>query len=177
MVAALLALGGTQGVAWAAEPKPNLRLGLWRIDVEMTLPGKGPQANGPISQEVCITPFNLTQIVMPKTPGCTGRVTKQTAREMDWRMQCTQAGTETFSRSHVEFGGEEFAAAILTTAKQFNMEFRTVVRGKYLRACSAEQTRQAAQTAPLQNTPNPKAKPAPAPAPEKSAAPLSPYKD
>lgn len=169
MLAALLAAGAAD----AADPRPNLRLGLWRVDVEMTLPGKGPNTDGAVSQEICLTAANISQVVMPQNPYCNGRVTKLTAGEMDWKMVCNQAGTETFSRAHAEFAGEKFAVAILTTAKQFNMEFKTVLRGKYLKACSAEQTRDA--FGPVRNPPKPKKEPA-APAPEKDRAPLQTYK-
>ena len=162
----------TATAAVAAEPRPNLHLGLWHVDVEMTLPGKGPQTNGNVTQEVCLNAANIGQIVMPKNPFCDGRVTKQAAGEMDWRMQCNQGGTNTFSRAHFEFGGDQFTGAILTTAQRFNMEFKTIVRGKYQGVCSAEQARQA--LGPVQNPPSPKAPPASASA--KPPQPLAPYK-
>lgn len=160
------------GVA-SAQPRPNLRLGLWRIDIEMTLPGKGPSTNGSVTQDVCLTAANIAQVVMPKDPYCDGRVTKQTAGEMDWRMQCKHEATETFSRAHTEFSGTKFASAILTTAKPYNMEFRTIVRGEYIGACSAEQARQA--LGPVQNPPTTKSPNAPAPD-QRPVTPLAPYK-
>ena len=152
--------------AVSAAPKVNLREGQWRIDIEMTLPGKGPQGNEPIFREMCLNAANLKQLVMPQNPFCQGSVAHQDAASIDWKMQCSQGGTDTQSKGHFEFVGEKFAGAILTTAPRYAMEFKTIIRGKYLGACPAGQAsgKQAPQT------------PDAAVVPEKPVAPLPSYK-
>ena len=149
-----------------AAPKVNLREGHWRIDIEMTLPGKGPQGNEPIFREICLDATNLKQLVMPENPFCQGSVTHQDAASIDWKMQCSQGGTDTQSKAHFEFTGEKFAGAILTTAPRFGMEFKTIIRGKYLGACPAGK----AAAKPTPQTPGAEA------VPEKPLAPLPSYK-
>lgn len=149
-----------------AAPKVNLREGQWRIDIEMTLPGKGPQSNEPIFREMCLDAANLKALVMPQNPFCQGSITKQDAGSIDWKMQCSQGGTDTQSKAHFEFVGEKFAGAILTTAPRFRMEFKTVIKGKYLGACPPGQ---APAKPPLQS-------PDAVVVPEKPLVPLPSYK-
>lgn len=163
VVALLLALAIS---AANAAPKVNLREGLWRIDIEMTLPGKGPKGNEPIFREMCLDATNLKQLVMPQNPFCQGNVTRQDAASIDWKMQCSQGGTDTQSKGHFEFVGEKLAGAILTTAPRFGMEFKTVVRGKYLGVCPVGK----APAKPVPQTPDATA------VPEKPVAPLPSYK-
>lgn len=161
--ALLLVLAASAAIA---APKVNLREGQWRIDIEMTLPGKGPQGNEPIFREMCLDAKNLKQLVMPQNPFCQGSITHQDAASIDWKMQCSQGGTDTQSKAHFEFTGEKFAGAILTTAPRYRMEFKTIIRGKYLGACPAGQ-------APAKPTPQ---TPDAVVAPEKPVAPLPSYK-
>lgn len=113
----------------------NLKEGQWRIDMEMTLPGKGPQAGGPLFRDLCLKPSNLIQILIPEGAPCQGTVTSQTAKSMDWKMTCNQGQTVTASKGHFEFAGDRLAGAVLTTAPRYGMEFKTIIKGKYLGAC------------------------------------------
>lgn len=154
---------GTPLVALAIKPKVNMREGLWRIDIEMTLPGAGPDAGGPQFRDICLSAANLQQSMLPITEFCVPTVTKQESGVMDWTMRCTQGSSNTVSRAHFEFKGEQMAGAILTTAPRFNMEFRTIVRGKYLGACpTGTATTRAQQQNPQIH--------------ERPVAPLAPYK-
>lgn len=155
--------------AYAANPKVNMREGQWRIDMEMTLPGKGPGTNDPMFRELCLDASNLTQMVMPQNPFCKGNVIRQDVGSMDWKMTCSQGGTDATSRAHFEFTGEKFAGAILTTAPRFGMEFKTIIRGRYMGACPVGQA-PAKSAAPAQQAPGTTA------FPEKPTAQLPPYK-
>ena len=156
-------VGGFAG-AWvlasnaaSAAPAIDLKEGQWRIDMEMTLPGKGPQAGGPLFRDICLTPDNLIQMLIPEGAPCRGAVTSQTAKSMDWKMTCSQGQTVTASKGHFEFAGERLAGAVLTTAPRYGMEFKTIVKGKYLGACPI--------TAGQPKAKPPAAKSAPKPAP------------
>lgn len=122
---------------WAAEPQSrmNFREGLWRIDVEMVLPGRGPEATGPMFREVCLTSSNLVQMVIPDGAPCQGGVSNQKPSGIDLKMTCQQGQTVTYSKGHIEFGRERLAGAVLTTAPGYSMEFKTLISGKYLGNC------------------------------------------
>lgn len=123
-------------MAWAAaQSRMNFREGLWRIDVEMVLPGRGPQANGPMFREVCLTGSNLVQMVIPDGAPCQGGISNQKPSGIDLKMSCQQGQTVTYSKGHIEFGREKLAGAVLTTAPGYSMEFKTLITGKYLGAC------------------------------------------
>lgn len=136
-----------------AAPSIDLKEGQWRIDMEMTLPGKGPQSGGPLFRDMCLTPSNLIQMLIPEGAPCQGAVTSQTTKSMDWKMTCTQGQTVTASKGHFEFAGDRLAGAVLTTAPRYDMEFKTIIKGKYLGACPI--------TAGAPKTKPPAAKPAP----------------
>lgn len=125
--------------------------------MEMTLPGKGPGTNDPMFREICLDAENLAELVMPQNPFCKGTVTRQDAGSMDWKMSCSQGGTDALSRAHFEFTGEKLAGAILTSAPRFGMEFKTIIRGKYLGPCmkgkSAEGPQAGTGSGPLQDKP------------------------
>lgn len=149
--------------AVAAGPRLKLREGLWRIDVEMSLPGKGPQAGGPIYRELCLSAATMTQIVIPQNTPCSATITRQSAESMDWSMRCTQGQSTTQSQGHFEFAGDKLSGAVRTVAPGFGMEFRTVIRGQYKGSCPAGM-------APIVPPAAPVAPAAPTPAPA-----LAPY--
>ncbi len=124
-------------MAWSAETQSrmNFREGLWRIDVEMVLPGRGPEATGPMFREVCLTSSNLVQMVIPDGAPCQGGIINQKPSGIDLKMSCQQGQTVTYSKGHIEFGRERLAGAVLTTAPGYSMEFKTLISGKYLGNC------------------------------------------
>jgi hypothetical protein len=136
-----------------ANPRVHLKEGLWRIDVEMTLPGKGPQGGGPLFRDMCLTTSNLVQILIPEGAPCQGAVTSQSAKSMEWKMTCHQGQTVTVSRGHFEFAGDRLAGAALTTAPRYGMEFKTIIKGKYLSECPLSSAAGKAKT-PATKTPS-----------------------
>ena len=118
-----------------AAPSIHLKEGLWRIDMEMTLPGKGPQGGGPLFRDICLSSTNLVKILIPEGAPCQGTVTGKSTKSMDWKMTCNQGQTVTVSKGHFEFAGDQLAGAVLTTAPRYGMEFKTIIRGKYLSEC------------------------------------------
>ncbi len=153
---------GSLALVWAmanhaasAAPNINLKEGQWRIDMEMTLPGKGPQTGGPLFRDMCLTPDNLIQMLIPEGAPCKGAVTSQTAKSMDWKMTCNQGQTVTASKGHFEFAGERLAGAVLTTAPRYGMEFKTIIKGKYLGACPATARQPKPKSPDAKSTPQP----------------------
>lgn len=155
MLMATAGLALLQAPAFAAKPTFNLREGLWRVDFEATLPGKGPEYNGPVYSEICLSAETMAQSVVPQSDLCQSTVTKQKPDMMEVTLRCSYNTTETITKTHFEFAGEKMAGAILTRAPQYNMEFRTIVRGKYLGACPAGK----APPKPLPQMPAPRDKP------------------
>lgn len=133
----------------------NLKEGQWRIDMEMTLPGKGPQTGGPLFRDLCLTPSNLIQMLIPEGAPCQGAVTSQTAKSMDWKMTCNQGQTVTTSKGHFEFAGERLAGAVLTTAPRYGMEFKTIIKGQYLGACPSTAGQPKAKPPAAKSAPQP----------------------
>ena len=161
LAASLLLLPHTAAAVQAI----NLKEGQWRIDTEMTLPGKGPQAGGPLFRDMCLSPSNLVQILIHDGVPCQASVINQTFKSMDWKMTCNQGQTITYSKGHFEFAGDRLAGAVLTTAPRYGMEFKTVIKGKHLGACPFSSAK-----------PKPKAKsPDAKSAPKSAAPPLSSY--
>jgi len=151
-------------VSWAsAEEKINVREGLWRIDVEMIIPGKGPENPGPIFRDMCLNTSNFVGLVLPVTPMCNGRITHQESRRLDLQMTCSQGQTVSSSKGTFEFAGEKLVGAVLSSTPRYGMEIKTIIRGKYLGACPAAMARSLPPAVPRS---------APGPA---AAPPLRPY--
>ena len=144
-----------------AAPTIDLKEGQWRIEMEMTLPGKGPQIGGPLFRDMCLTPSNLIQILIPEGAPCQGAVTSQTAKSMDWKMTCNQGQTVTDSKGHFEFAEERLAGVVLTTAPRYGMEFKTIIKGKYLGACPLTAAEPKAQAPAAKTAPKPASPPLP----------------
>lgn len=129
LAACLSVFGG-----WAVAEPVNLREGLWRLDVEMTIPGRGPET-GPLTHDLCLSPNNVKQLVVP--PGSPCRISSMDIRvnRMKWKVDCLQGEVRAKGEGSLDFSGEKFSGEMMTMTEPFAIKITQKVSGRYLGAC------------------------------------------
>lgn len=124
--------------AHAAEPSQiNLKEGLWRLSVEMEIPGRGPET-GPLTQDICLRPSEVTKLAVPPNSPCQIHGLDITHRRMRWKITCEQGPMRSSGEGLMEFGGKQLSSAlVMQTAPPYAMRIKQSITGRYLGACPA----------------------------------------
>ncbi|MCK9382155.1 MAG: DUF3617 domain-containing protein [Sulfuritalea sp.] len=125
--------------AWAAgataAPKVNLEEGLWRLNIEMEIPGKGPET-GPLRRDICLRPDDVARLAVPPNSPCTVSGVEITARRMRWKVACEQGQMRSAGVGIMEFGGRELSSAlVITTAEPYAMTIKQSMTGQRIGPC------------------------------------------
>jgi hypothetical protein len=120
----------------ADTPKINLEEGLWRINVEMDIPGKGQQT-GPLRADMCLRPDDVAKrLTVPDNSPCTVYGLEITPRRMRWKVACEQGQMRSAGEGIMEFGGNELSSALLIkTAAPYAMTIKQSIVGKRIGPC------------------------------------------
>jgi hypothetical protein len=122
--------------AEAAEPV-NLKEGLWRLSVEMIIPGRGPET-GPLTQDICLKPSEVTRLTAPPNSPCQISGLDIQPRRMRWKVSCEQGQMRSHGEGIMDFGGKSFSSALLIeTAPPHAMRIKQSMLGTYLGPCPA----------------------------------------
>jgi hypothetical protein len=128
----LLAAPGAQ----AAEPV-DLKPGLWRLAVEMIIPGRGPDT-GPLTTDMCLKPSDVSRLVAPPNSPCQISGLDIQRRRMRWKVACEQGQMRSHGEGIMEFGGKRFTSALLiVTEPPYAMRIKQSMEGTYLGPCPA----------------------------------------
>jgi hypothetical protein len=128
----LLAVPGAQ----ATEPV-NLRDGLWRLSVEMIVPGRGPET-GPLTQDMCLKPSEVGRLAVPPNSPCQVSGLDIQPLRMRWKVSCEQGQMRSRGEGIMEFGGKRLTSALLIeTDPPYAMRIKQSMTGTYLGPCPA----------------------------------------
>jgi hypothetical protein len=116
-----------------AEPV-NLREGLWRMEIEMTIPGRGPET-GPLTHERCLSPNNVMQLVVPPNSPCRIGSMDMQASRMRWKVSCVQGEVRAKGEGALVFADDKFSGEMMTSTEPFGIKVTQKVSGRYLGAC------------------------------------------
>ncbi|MRR51311.1 MAG: DUF3617 family protein [Rhodocyclaceae bacterium] len=132
----------------ATEPAQiNLKEGLWRLSVEMEIPGRGPET-GPLTQDICLRPNEVTKLAVPPNSPCQIHGLEISHRRMRWKISCEQYPMRSSGEGLMEFGGKQLTSAlVMQTAPPYAMRIKQSITGRYLSPCPASA---ATGVAPLQ---------------------------
>ena len=120
----------------AAEPV-NLKDGLWRLSVEMIVPGHGPET-GPLSQDMCLKPSEVMRLAAPPNSPCRISDLDVQPLRMRWNVSCEQGQMRSRGKGIMEFAGERFTSALLIeTSPPYAMRIKQTMIGTYLGPCPA----------------------------------------
>lgn len=122
--------------ARAAEPV-DLKPGLWRLSVEMIIPGRGPDT-GPLTTDMCLKPSDVGRLAAPPSSPCEISGLDIQRRRMRWKVSCEQGQMRSHGEGIMEFGGERFSSALLIqTEPPYAMRIKQSMVGSYLGPCPA----------------------------------------
>ncbi|MES2772269.1 MAG: DUF3617 family protein [Pseudomonadota bacterium] len=126
----------------------DLRPGLWRISLEMTIPGQGPDmSHAPLSQTLCLTREKMMRLLVPAQSPCQISETSVQAKRMQWKLSCTQAQAQVEGEGILEFAGERLSGKMRTNTKlngsARSLEITQKMQGEYLGICPSEQKNKA----------------------------------
>jgi len=134
-IAGLLAFGN---IAHAAD-KPNLKGGLWRVVVQVTIPNASGPSTGPAQYDRCLDPGNLRNtLLLPQNSPCQILDSRMTKDAVTWKMTCSQGGVSTEAKGEIKFKDTRFYGEIFTVAQvpqNQTMNITTKLEGMYLREC------------------------------------------
>lgn len=139
-------LAGIFGEHAMAEPV-NLREGLWRMEIEMTIPGRGPET-GPLTHELCLSPNNVMQLVVPPNSPCRIGSMDMRASRMRWKVSCVQGEVRAKGEGSLEFAGDKFSGEMMTSTEPFGIKITQKVSGRYLGVCPVPKAGKKALPAP-----------------------------
>lgn len=115
--------------------KVNLEEGLWRINIEMEIPGKGPET-GPLRRDLCLRPDEVARLAVPPNSPCTVSGIEITARRMRWKVACEQGQMRSAGVGIMEFGGRELSSAlVIKTAEPYAMTIKQSMTGNRIGPC------------------------------------------
>lgn len=124
-------------VAAAAAPDVDLEEGLWRLDVQMEIPGKGPET-GPLRQDLCLRPDTVARLAVPPNSPCVVSDVQISRRRMRWKVACEQGPMRSAGKGIMEFGGRELSSALLIkTAQPYAMTIKQSLTGTRIGPCPA----------------------------------------
>lgn len=131
-IALLFAVAASQ----AAEPV-NLKEGLWRLSVEMIIPGRGPET-GPLMHDMCLKPSEVIRLATPPNSPCQVSGLDIQPRRMRWKVNCEQGQMRSRGEGIMEFGGTRFTSALLVeTDAPYAMSIKQTMIGNYRGPCPA----------------------------------------
>ena len=134
--AAALAAGLAALCAQAPAAEVNLHAGEWLIGVEIEIPGgRGPNP-GKLEQEMCLTPADAQQLVVPARSPCRISDMRMSAAAISWNVACSQGPMHTRGRGQLQFAGERFRGTVETRADPpYEMLVIQHIAGKRLGPC------------------------------------------
>lgn len=137
----LVLLGFSQQVAAVDLSLIDLEPGLWHLNVQMDVPGKGPQT-GPIANDVCLRPADAAKLVVPPNSPCQTEVLDVTRQRLRIKLQCEQGVMRSNGEGIMVFGGRSLSSAmVIQTAEPYAMTIKQTMTGRYVGPCPANATK------------------------------------
>lgn len=118
---------------------PNLKLGAWRVAIQMTIPNASGPSTGPIQYDRCLDPGNVAKLLaLPPNAPCTLTDKTLDRDKLTWQMTCSQEGFRSTATGKIEFNNDTLKGTIVTVAQQpQNLTITTRIAGRYLGPCIA----------------------------------------
>lgn len=131
----LLSIWPVGAMAASSTGKVNLEEGLWRLNMEMEIPGKVPET-GPLRRDICLRPDEVARLVAPPNSPCTVSGLEITSRRMNWKVACEQGQMRSTGVGIMEFGGRELSSAlVIKTAEPYAMTIKQSMTGSRIGPC------------------------------------------
>ena len=120
--------------AYNISAKPNIKPGLWKFTVKMTMPGM-PYNMPEATSEKCITDADL----IPKTDSpnqeCKIKNQKISGNTISYSIDCKQEGTTTKGNAKLTYSGKKMQGKMNITVKPGNTKMVNNISGSYVGAC------------------------------------------
>jgi len=120
----------------AAAAELNLRPGQWLVGVEIEVPGgRGPNP-GKLEQEMCLTPNDAKQLVVPPGSPCSVSNVRMSAAAISWSVACRQGPMRTRGNGQLQFAGDRYRGTVQMRADPpYDMRIVQHMAGKRLGPC------------------------------------------
>ncbi len=120
----------------AAGAAVDLEPGQWLVGFVIEIPGgRGPNP-GKLEQEMCLTPADAQKLFVPANSPCRISELQESAREVTWKVACSQGPMKTRGSGRLEFFGDRFKGTIATRAEPpYEMQVTQYLAGKRLGEC------------------------------------------
>lgn len=114
----------------------DLRPGEWLVGVEIEIPGgRGPNP-GKLENEVCLTPSDAQQLVMPPRSPCRISNLRTSAAAISWNVECSQGPMRTRGSGQLQFSGDRYRGTVqLRADPPYDMQIIQHLAGKRLGPC------------------------------------------
>ena len=124
------------GLAFPARAEVNLRPGQWLVGVMIEIAGGSGPNPGKLENEMCLTPQDAAQLVVPPNSPCRVSDLRESAEEITWRIECRQGPMRTRGKGRLEFSGERFKGTVETRADPpYDMLITQHMAGRRLGEC------------------------------------------
>lgn len=135
LIMLLLSIWSTGAIAAPSTAKVNLEEGLWRLSMEMEIPGKVPDT-GPLRRDICLRPDEVANLTAPPNSPCIVSGLEITTRRMNWKVTCEQGQMRSSGVGIMEFGGRELSSAlVIKTAEPYAMTIKQSMTGSRIGPC------------------------------------------
>lgn len=114
----------------------DLQPGQWLVGFVIEIPGgRGPNP-GKLEQEMCLTPADAQKLYVPPNSPCRITDLQESAREVTWKVACTQGPMKTRGSGRLEFSGDRFKGTVSTRAEPpYEMQVTQHLAGRRLGDC------------------------------------------
>lgn len=133
---ATAALAAVLAASSAAAAELNLRAGEWLVGIVIEVPGgRGPNP-GKLEQEVCLTPDNAQQLVVPPSSPCRISDVRISAEAISWNVECVQGPMRTRGSGQLQFAGDRYRGSVqMRSDPPYDMRIIQHMAGKRLGPC------------------------------------------
>ena len=115
----------------------NLKPGQWLVGIEIEVPGgRGPNP-GKLENELCLTPDNAQQLIVPPRSPCRISDLRTSASAISWNVECSQGPMRTRGHGQLQLAGERYSGTVEMRADPPYEDMRIIqhLAGKRLGAC------------------------------------------
>jgi len=114
----------------------NLQPGQWLVGVEIEVPGgRGPNP-GKLENEICLTPDNAQQLIVPPRSPCRISDLRTSASAISWNVECSQGPMRTRGHGQLQLAGDRYSGTVEMRADApSDLRIIQHLAGKRLGAC------------------------------------------